>query len=80
MNKLVVKLTGIDGIQECIVVQEIQRMKEMPKVSKAQAKDEPACTHVYLAGCAEPVRVTESVLFIMQLATQHSNSLGWVKQ
>lgn len=79
MNRLVVKLTSVDESMEYIVIQDIQRMKDV-KESKVDKATVPAHTAVYLIGKDTPVLVTEPSALIMQLAGQHSNSLGWVKQ
>jgi len=79
MNRLVVKLTALDSSVEYVVIQDIQRFKDV-KESKSGQTLTPAHTALYLIGKETPVLVTEPPALIMQLAGQHSNSLGWVKQ
>lgn len=83
MHGLIVKLTSTDESigTEFIKVNDIQRMIEVKEkmVPKGEPKVMPH-TLVYLLGCDVPIEVKETVGMIMQLCTQHSNALQWVKQ
>ena len=79
-ENFMIKLTQAGtNYPEYVMLGGIARMVEVP-AKKTKDGEAPACTHVYLAGQAEPIAVVESVESIEQQCKKIANLMYVVRK